>query len=713
MKTPMTKLMLAAAAATLLCLGAKADTHDAVQLWEGGPYWAECNVGATKPEEYGYYFWWGDTVGYRRENNAWVASDDSTSNFSFLSGNAPTYGKNNATLLSEGYIDSTGNLVAAHDAAQAHWGGGWRMPTDAEINALINNCTTTWITTNGVNGRLVTGKGAYADRSIFLPATGYGVGEPLNNPGSCGNYWSSTPHSGDSDRARFFYLASGDFYQNTFYRFYGQAVRPVCDSADTPESVEQGLTQDADGYYLLGSVQDWKDFAALIEETPTVNAKMVADIDLGDDQTHIGSITEGGYLYKGVFDGQGHTLTVAYVGAANQIVAPFTILQGACLKNLHIAGTIETSYAYCGAVGWADSGTCVSNIWMSANITSHQTGWVSSSSIVGAVGGENLIVDCLFTGSYSGSEYRYTGCFLGSNYNGTASIINCLSVGTFNIGDSFYGTYNNCYVQQFAADIPATMRVSEEQLANGTIATALQAGREVEVWEQNSAMGHPMLRMFGKKETITWLDDAGEEIGTTEAINGSVPVHAEPTKAAEAPYRWDFTGWSPVLGPAVSNTTYTATFRKIADLALVTNNWTAADGDEIEGTTTYKVTIPGGATVTINGVSVTGVGGGAMNLPPAFAAGGKAATTEFVQGTGGKWTLTTFAELSNDAVGADVAAEQIKVYAADSVEGLESASPMTEGVTVKEKKSAVKTTIEVTPPDPTATAQFFKVEFGE
>ena len=53
MKTPMTKLMLAATAATLLCLGANADgTHDAVQLWEGGPYWAECNVGATKPEEY-------------------------------------------------------------------------------------------------------------------------------------------------------------------------------------------------------------------------------------------------------------------------------------------------------------------------------------------------------------------------------------------------------------------------------------------------------------------------------------------------------------------------------------------------------------------------------------------------------------------------------------------------------------------------------------
>ena len=40
-----------------------------VQLWENGPYWAECNVGATKPEEYGYYFWWGDTVGYARNDS--------------------------------------------------------------------------------------------------------------------------------------------------------------------------------------------------------------------------------------------------------------------------------------------------------------------------------------------------------------------------------------------------------------------------------------------------------------------------------------------------------------------------------------------------------------------------------------------------------------------------------------------------------------------
>ena len=69
-----------------------------VQLWDGGPYWATTNIGAEKPEDYGYYFWWGDTVGYKRENDKWVASDGSNSKFSFTSGNTPTGNKSVTTL---------------------------------------------------------------------------------------------------------------------------------------------------------------------------------------------------------------------------------------------------------------------------------------------------------------------------------------------------------------------------------------------------------------------------------------------------------------------------------------------------------------------------------------------------------------------------------------------------------------------------------------
>ena len=214
--------------------------HDGVQLWEGGPYWATTNIGAEEPWEYGYYFWWGDTVGYTRSGGTWTdgyrysgvtwvsSTGEQMSRSPFSSSSRSTYGKDDSALLSAGYIDATGNLAPEHDAAHVHWGGRWRMPTDAEFSALIFNCTTTWITTNGVYGRLVTGKGAYANRSIFLPAAGDGDASYLSNPGSYGSYWSSTPRSGLSDYAWRLYFDSSNFGRSYYYyRYYGRSVRPV------------------------------------------------------------------------------------------------------------------------------------------------------------------------------------------------------------------------------------------------------------------------------------------------------------------------------------------------------------------------------------------------------------------------------------------------------------------------------------------------------
>ena len=216
-----------------------------VQLWKNGPYWAECNVGATRPEESGYYFWWGDTVGYKRENDAWVAADGSTSNFSFSSDNVPTEGMSYSQLFSAGYIDSTTNLVAAHDAATVHLGSPWRMPTRKELNTLLNNCTTTWMTTNGVYGRLVTGTGDYADKSIFLPCVGHGSNTGIfSTPeqsvlNSRVKYWSSTPYWRNSlmDYAYCLDFGPRDIQVTSNYdRRIGSCVRPVQNAGQSDAS---------------------------------------------------------------------------------------------------------------------------------------------------------------------------------------------------------------------------------------------------------------------------------------------------------------------------------------------------------------------------------------------------------------------------------------------------------------------------------------------
>ncbi len=213
--------------------------HAKVQLWEGGPYWATTNIGAEKPEDYGLYFWWGDTIGYKRVGDAWVASDGSSSGFSFSEDNAliETYGKDTATLQSEGWIvneDGTNVLAPEHDAAQAYWGEGWRMPNDQELTDLRHNCDWARTSMNGVDGYEVRGKGDYASNSIFLPCAGGGGGTSLSGDGtshsggagSYSYYWSSVPNSGYSSWG----IASNDDNVEYYFRYYGFSVRPVRDA---------------------------------------------------------------------------------------------------------------------------------------------------------------------------------------------------------------------------------------------------------------------------------------------------------------------------------------------------------------------------------------------------------------------------------------------------------------------------------------------------
>ena len=202
-----------------------------VQLWKDGPYWATTNIGAENPEDYGYYFWWGDTVGYKRENNKWVASDGSNSNFSFEGCNTPTYDKSISTLQSEGWITSKGFLAPEHDAANVQWGDGWRMPTSDELYGLSYNCDWTWTTMNGVTGFILRGRGAFASNSIFLPDTGYGFDTTLM--GASFYWWSSDPYSNpylDFDRyAQYYYYDPVRHYDRIDYRArcFGHTIRPV------------------------------------------------------------------------------------------------------------------------------------------------------------------------------------------------------------------------------------------------------------------------------------------------------------------------------------------------------------------------------------------------------------------------------------------------------------------------------------------------------
>ena len=201
-----------------------------VQLWANGPYWATMNIGAEEPWEAGYYFWWGDTIGYRWKDNRWVASDGSSSEFSFDK-NILTYGKNQLALLEDGWTMVDNRLLPVHDAAQVHWGEGWRMPTYQELSDLNSKCSWTRTSKNGVNGYVITGKGDYGSDSIFLPVIGWGKGEALNDVAWAGSYWSSDSSSSDTDSFALYFDWEFNYHsRSSFDRSYGRGIRPVQDA---------------------------------------------------------------------------------------------------------------------------------------------------------------------------------------------------------------------------------------------------------------------------------------------------------------------------------------------------------------------------------------------------------------------------------------------------------------------------------------------------
>ena len=67
---------------------------------------------------------------------------------------------------------------------------------------------------------------------------------------------------------------------------------------------------------------------------------MANDIELNESNKKVGQY----YFYEGVFDGNGHTVTYNYKSGKQEGEAClFYRLDGATIRNLHIAGTIETN----------------------------------------------------------------------------------------------------------------------------------------------------------------------------------------------------------------------------------------------------------------------------------------------------------------------------------------------------------------------------------
>ena len=167
-----------------------------------GTKWASWNVGASRPEEYGGYYAWGET----EEKD--VYSDD-------------TY-----KYYDNGFVHIGDDIAGTdYDVAHVKWGGSWRMPSVDQIKELLDNCTQTWTQQNDVNGIVVTGLNG---NTIFLPTVGYLWNDDLKGEGEFGFYWTSSLGPDLEDDAYFLRFYTGYWGLGYSNRYDGKTVRPVC-----------------------------------------------------------------------------------------------------------------------------------------------------------------------------------------------------------------------------------------------------------------------------------------------------------------------------------------------------------------------------------------------------------------------------------------------------------------------------------------------------
>lgn len=197
-----------------------------------GLMWASCNLGASKPEEYGYYYAWGETEpkdSYFAESYKWMDADGKLIKYC-----------NNPDI---GIVDNRETLDLEDDAAHVHLGGQWRMPTRDEMNELMEFCSWTWTMQNGLRGRMVTGPNG---NSIFLPAAGAKNRNDYFLTDGYGYYWTSSLFTNDFYDASNLYFYSGHIGWGHDRRYAGFPIRPVFDKSGplvhAPEVVDLGLS---------------------------------------------------------------------------------------------------------------------------------------------------------------------------------------------------------------------------------------------------------------------------------------------------------------------------------------------------------------------------------------------------------------------------------------------------------------------------------------
>ena len=260
-----------------------------------------------------------------------------------------------------------------------------------------------------------------------------------------------------------------------------------------------------DGFYTLNTAAELNWFAALVNHgNKKVNARLGADIDFSEftrkdvmigGDAFTASESDEARAFDGIFDGQEHSINVAY-NVSYDGVALFKVISNATIKNLRITGTIESMQRFIGGLMFVTRGSSlIENVVVSANIIGSFPGDATNGGIC-AVAHENPVFrNCAFVGSINAPYSEGSAAIIGYAHGEVETIIeNCyvapsefLLTGNSTVIARHVRNINNCFYTSNITDFwenAATM-VSTEAVASGELCYQINEGGETDAWRQN------------------------------------------------------------------------------------------------------------------------------------------------------------------------------------------------------------------------------------
>ena len=280
--------------------------------------------------------------------------------------------------------------------------------------------------------------------------------------------------------------------------------------------------------YLIGSDADWETFVSYINDKGGQYRysyyKLTADIHV----TSMAGKNNDDNAFKGVFDGNGHTMTLDLTDDGNSYCAPFRFVGKSTFKRLHIAGKITSiSYNAASLVGYQRYGTLnIYNCWSSVDIMcTKKSSYSCNAGFVGYIYETDInINNCRFDGSLQGADADGCSGFVGQRNSNSSSmkISNCLFAPT-----QLTVATDNSYTFAYKSDVNTnnyyTTPLGKEQgTAIGNMTDSELLNKLGKGWEKKGDKIVPVFDIknlsTGSIECNTFWAYTGEEVTVTPTV---------------------------------------------------------------------------------------------------------------------------------------------------------------------------------------------------